>query len=203
MYSKLVSDTSFVKWYNLEYSKNYPLFLSKNADVLWLIQMVKDFKYIDQQLYIGQINSFKRENKNDSLLGVKLDKLAERMAMDVFLKLISVCKKINYLPNSFDHKHPDVTSNVNLILLHNTKISYKLEEKWALIWPYLEKACFDGKYRPMDLLWHYDNSMYWNYGYQYYGTLLPQNVGHDGKIPIKDEATVNQRRAKYGLPPIK
>lgn len=199
-YTAFTSNKNLVNWYNNVYEINHPKFLKENSEILYLIQKIKDFQFIDQQICIGQINKFKRDNSVDSILDKNLNQLSERMAMAVFLDLIKICEKLKYLPNSIDQKHPDITGIINLILLHNTKIAYKVDEKWKMIMPYLEKAVNDGKYRPMDLLWHYDNSMYWNYGYQYYGTLFPHNVGHNNKIPIKDEATVNERRKKYGLP---
>jgi hypothetical protein len=201
-FTDFTNNKPFMALYKFYYDMYHKNFLNKNSDILYTIQKINDFRDVDQEICIGQINKFKMNNQNDSILNNKLDLLAEQISMETFLQLVEISKKNNCLPNSFDQKHPHITGIVNLILVHNTKISYKVSEKWNMIWPYMEKACLEGKYDAYDLLWIYDNSMYWNYGYQYYGMLLPQNVGHNNKIPIKDERMVNERRAKYGVLPL-
>lgn len=201
-YNDFTRDTALYKWYQNIYGRERKYFLATNADKISIIQKFKEYKFIDQQIIIGDVNKYIKQIKPDSSISKHLSRVQQIMSMELFNQIIKQCNSTGELPNSFDYNHPVVTSSLFLILLHNTKINFEIENKWKVIWPYLEKACREGKIRTADVLWLYDNSMYWNYGYQYYGMLLPQNVGHHGKIPVKDERELHDRRKKFGLGPV-
>lgn len=95
------------------------------------------------------------------------------------------------LPNNFDHGY-NTYYRVTSLLQHAMHEEINIERVWAAIFPYLEKAYFDGKIS-YTFFYHYDLCLFKTKGYQYYGTM-------GDNVPNIDSKNVNERQRKYSLP---
>ncbi|MCB9448533.1 MAG: hypothetical protein H6585_09345 [Flavobacteriales bacterium] len=105
------------------------------------------------------------------------------------LEIVRLCKmNNNELPTGYDFAI-DTYSKIQMILWHNLKSKNNFQRAWEQLFPYLEKAYFDGKISN-SFLYAYDKLSYVHFGYQYYGTI---------SAPVKDEATLKERQQDYKL----
>jgi hypothetical protein len=90
------------------------------------------------------------------------------------------------------------SSTLFLVIQHSDSA---IQEKYI---PLLREAVRQKKAKPQDLALMEDRLSISKYGYQLYGSQIEQDTVTKKFfiLPIKDEASVNQRRAAVGLPPL-
>ncbi|MBS1646919.1 MAG: hypothetical protein JST67_06225 [Bacteroidetes bacterium] len=104
-------------------------------------------------------------------------------------EIVDLSKENGGLPNGFEYT-TDIYQKIQLILLHNLKTKENFLKAWGLIFPYLEKAYFDGKIS-YSFLYAYDVYSNMHFGYQYYGFL--------DKVPVKDNEELSERKKRYKI----
>lgn len=199
IYDELMGKPALADWLKSVYDKNHKLYMTENAGQLQLIQKCKDYYFIHDKVISDVFMNMDSRHLNNPTFIANVDTLKQKLLWNLLVDIFELCTKNNYLPTNFDCKSTGVSSNLLYILNQNMVFKYKLEEKWLLMRPYLERACLDGKINPLNYLYLYDQYCYGTNGYQYYGTLNNPYLNPPKLVPIKDEAQVNERRAKYGV----
>lgn len=105
------------------------------------------------------------------------------------LAVRSLCERYG-LPNNFDHGY-NTYYGVTYLLHHSMYGEMNIERVWTALFPYLEKAYFDGKIS-YTFFYQYDLRLFKTTGYQYYGTMSDD-------VPNIDSENVNERKRKYSL----
>jgi len=183
-YSTLASG-ELSEWYKDTFKNYYPIWLKKNIGKMEAIKII-DNLYIQDQL----LSSFDKFSTDSSCLQSK--QFSTMIAQEDFQHLeeiVDLSKKNGGLPNGFEYT-TDIYQKIQLILLHNLKTKENFSKAWALIFPYLEKAYFDGKIS-YSFLYAYDAYSNMHFGHQYYGFL--------DKVPVKDSEGLSERKKRYKL----
>ncbi|MBK7128787.1 MAG: hypothetical protein IPM74_02250 [Crocinitomicaceae bacterium] len=105
------------------------------------------------------------------------------------LAIVSICQKYG-LPNNFEHGY-NTYYQITLLMLHSMSHEVNIKRVWSVLFPFLERAYFDGKIS-YTFFYLYDTCLFKATGYQYYGTM---NI----EIPIIDSDNVYERKKKYSL----
>ena len=174
-------------WYETLIKKQHKIWLKHNLDKIETINIIEQLFVKDQTMSLLSSYFGIKDTTNENLHKF-FDKIQHENYANL-KRIVEISEKNNELPNTFDYPLL-VMGKIEIIILHNLKDSTNFEKKWNLIFPYIEKAYFDGKISNSSFKM-YDKLLFEFFGYQYYGTIKG--------APIKDIDTYEQRKKKYKL----
>ncbi len=203
IYVTITENRALEEWFKSTYDKNRKEYLKEFSDKQWLIQKSLDYELMRRNLnstFINLTHVVKR-NTRDTIRGA--DSAHAELLWGLYVDLFETSRKLGRLPNDFDDRYFQINRNVINLMRSNMEINYRIEEKWVLLRPYLEHACNNGKINPWNYLYMADLHHYFANGKQLYGTLKKSAVLLDQDVPIEDIKAANEKRAFYGLAPLK
>lgn len=203
LYATIIENRALDEWFKSMYDKNRIEYLKDYCEKQWLVQKSNDYELTRSSLITAFSNSayavrLKIRDTLDSNDSVKATVL-----WTLYVDLFETCRKLNRLPNDNDDHHFLINRNVLNLVKTNMEINYRIEEKWVLLRPYIEHACNNGKINPWYYLNMADLHQYFTKGTQLYGTLKHTEFAQEKEIPIEDQKAANEKRAYYGVAPLK
>jgi hypothetical protein len=179
---------NLVDWLVDETKLNYPLWVKENPEFFFRQQTILELKEANtSRLYLAQLVDFHKNNKDTIALEETLKYLRE-FDFNLLWKIVSISKDSG-LPTNFNSGFSSYYA-IQQIIMNNAYDEFNFKRTWHHIFPFLEKAYFDGQISN-SFLKIYDKALEKHNGYQYYGTI-------DG-VKVLEAEGLAERRKKFKL----
>jgi len=187
-FTALLNQHALVDWLVAQTNERFPVWVKENPDAFFVQQKLMSMRETNRtRIYYNQLMDYHTAN-NDSAGYAEVLKYARDFDFTQLYEIVKICK-VSGLPTNFDAGYASYYI-LQYILINNTEDQFNFERTWHHIFPFLEKAYFDGKISNT-FTRIYDEALEKHYNYQYFGTI--------DSVEVKDPEHLAERRKKYGL----